>query len=191
MIEHGDVVVIDITDKMLRDASGILDSRGREPISLPIRLKQGQTLATARQDVMAVMSIGKAGMLDYIDGELQADDRRYDILLNDKKVSIKTFTNHWQPVPINHTAIFPSHNLENLIDAEIYIVVCVCLKDKKLNIVGVISKERLKEIAIPCDKGEMIGVGKKYPAVAEGLWIQYNQLDPFVLEEWNDKVATA
>ena len=52
-------------------------------------------------------------------------------------------------------------------------------------------QERLKEIAVPCDKGEMIGVGKKYPAVAEGLWIQYNQLDPFVLEEWNDKVATA
>lgn len=192
MIEQKDVIVVDITDKILEGAGDILEGVDYYP---PSKWKALHRTREEDSKSRTVMSIGKAGMLDYIDGELQIggmdDGDKYDIIRNNTKISVKTFTNHWQPVPINHTAIFPSHNLENLIGAEIYMVVCVCLDEQKLNIVGVITKERLKEIAVPCDKGEMIGVGKKYPAVAEGLWIQYNQLDPFVLEEWNDKVATA
>jgi len=202
MIEQKDTIVLDITSEMLVRANEIMEgvdkvsdagSYGAEPmllkkISYKLEFKKNGRLAGY---------LGKAVLSDYIGRQIQiggmANGDKYDMLISGTKVSVKTTTTkpYWQPPPLDHTVVFPNHRTDNLLGTEVFIVVCLNIDDQLLNIQGVISRERIKEIGIPCEIGEIIGAGQGYAANEAGLWMEYRELDPFVLEEWNDKVATA
>ena len=203
MISEGDFIDIPIEDDIFPEAYDIIYGiRGSGPLG------EGRDYgsANARRNSFETPGERNSGVSKAVIQRLikrpvvfgLRDGNKYDWLINGRTWANKTLSNRYDAPALNHRVTFEEYKLKNLLNVDNWIITSVCWDTENipqrphLTVCGVISENKLFEVARPMRRGETIGAGKQFEAAMTGLELEYSELDKFRLEELiDDKVATA